>query len=144
MMRSVLNEGTGPPARRRFRARRRWQDGHDQRLARRFVGFTPEPLTVVWVGLDDQPLGLSGSQAAAPIWTPFMVRARGPSEPAVRRTAWHHRVVIDRDTGKLAGPSCPRVLKESFERHGTDRGVTSTSRRVRSSFVIRPSSLAPV
>ena len=41
-----------------------------------FVGFTPELLTVVWVGVDDnQPLGLSGSQAALPIWIPFMSQA---------------------------------------------------------------------
>ena len=41
-----------------------------------FVGFTPELLTVVWVGLDDNtPVGLSGSQAALPIWTEFMKSA---------------------------------------------------------------------
>ena len=46
-----------------------------------FVGFTPELLTVVWVGFDDnQPLGLSGAQAALPIWTAFMnARAGGPA-----------------------------------------------------------------
>ena len=38
-----------------------------------FVGFTPELLTVVWVGFDDnQPIGLTGTQAALPIWTEFM------------------------------------------------------------------------
>src|SRR5262249_58165583 len=41
-----------------------------------FAGFTPELLTVVWVGFDDnQPVGLSGAQAALPIWTQFMSRA---------------------------------------------------------------------
>ena len=41
-----------------------------------FIGFTPELLTVVWVGFDNnQPIGLSGSQAALPIWTAFMKRA---------------------------------------------------------------------
>jgi peptidyl-prolyl cis-trans isomerase C len=41
-----------------------------------FVGFTPELLTVVWVGLDDnQPLGLSGSRAALPIWTSSSCRS---------------------------------------------------------------------
>ena len=32
--------------------------------------FTPELLTVVWVGIDDNtPLGMTGSQAALPMWT---------------------------------------------------------------------------
>ena len=40
------------------------------------MGFTPELLTVVWVGLDDnQPLGLTGAQAALPIWAEYMTRA---------------------------------------------------------------------
>ena len=39
---------------------------------------TPELLTAVWVGYDDnQSLGLTGSQAALPIWTGFMRRALG-------------------------------------------------------------------
>src|SRR5262249_4463285 len=38
-----------------------------------FVGYTPDLLVVVWVGYDDnQPLGLTGAQAALPIWIDFM------------------------------------------------------------------------
>jgi membrane carboxypeptidase/penicillin-binding protein len=70
MMRSVLNEGTGAGVRAAgFAADAAGKTGttNDLRDAW-FVGFTPELLTVVWVGLDDnQPLGLSGSQAALPI-----------------------------------------------------------------------------
>jgi penicillin-binding protein 1B len=118
MMRSVLNEGTGAGARAggfALDAAGKTGTTNDLRDAW-FVGFTPELLTVVWVGLDDnQPLGLSGSQAALPIWTPFMVRALAGhpnlpfTEPPGIVTA-----VIDRDTGKLAGPYCPRVFKEAF------------------------------
>jgi membrane carboxypeptidase/penicillin-binding protein len=40
------------------------------------VGFTPDLLAVVWVGYDNnQSLGLSGAQAALPIWTRFMKAA---------------------------------------------------------------------
>ncbi len=46
-----------------------------------FIGFTPELVTAVWVGYDDnRPLrttnktGLTGDRAAAPIWTLFMQR----------------------------------------------------------------------
>ena len=78
MMRSVLNEGTGAGARAAgftLDAAGKTGTTNDLRDAW-FVGFTPELLTVVWVGLDDnQPLGLSGAQAALPIWTPFMMRA---------------------------------------------------------------------
>src|SRR4029077_12196288 len=41
-----------------------------------FVGYTPDLLAVVWVGYDNQSkLGLSGAQAALPIWTEFMKNA---------------------------------------------------------------------
>ncbi|HSF16437.1 MAG TPA: PBP1A family penicillin-binding protein [Vicinamibacteria bacterium] len=41
-----------------------------------FVGYTPDVLAVVWVGYDDNtPLGLSGAEAALPIWTTFMKAA---------------------------------------------------------------------
>jgi membrane carboxypeptidase/penicillin-binding protein len=33
-----------------------------------FVGFDPEHVVVVWVGLDRGTLGLSGAEAALPIW----------------------------------------------------------------------------
>jgi membrane carboxypeptidase/penicillin-binding protein len=78
MMRSVLNEGTAAGARGQgftLDAAGKTGTTNDLRDAW-FVGFTPDLLTVVWVGLDDnQPIGLSGAQAALPIWTPFMVRA---------------------------------------------------------------------
>ncbi len=78
-----------------------------------FVGFTPELLTVVWVGLDDnQPLGLSGTQAALPIWTSFMIRAlAGHANLPFAQPPGIVSVEIDRDTGKLAGPACPRVYR---------------------------------
>lgn len=38
-----------------------------------FVGFTPEILTVVWVGRDDNtPTALTGASGALPIWVEFM------------------------------------------------------------------------
>jgi penicillin-binding protein 1B len=118
MMRSVINEGTGAGARAAgFTLDAAGKSGttNDLRDAW-FVGFTPELLTVVWVGLDDnQPLGLSGSQAALPIWTRFMIRALAghpsrPFEPPDGITF----ADIDRDTGKLAVPGCPRVFHEAF------------------------------
>ena len=81
-----------------------------------FVGFTPELLTVVWVGLDDNnPLGLSGTQAAVPIWTSFMTRAlAGRANSTFTVPDGITFVDIDRDTGKVAASGCPRIFKEAF------------------------------
>jgi penicillin-binding protein 1B len=118
MMRSVINEGTGAAA----RAGGFTLDGagktgttNDLRDAW-FVGFTPEMLTVVWVGLDDnRALGLSGSQAALPIWTQFMARAlAGHASQPFEVPEGIVFADIDKDTGKLATPFCPKVFREAF------------------------------
>jgi len=117
-MRSVLNEGTAAGARAAgfsLDAAGKTGTTNDLRDAW-FVGFTHELLTVVWVGLDDnQPLGLSGTQAALPIWTMFMTRALA-GRPNVQFTVPEgiNFLDIDRDTGKIAAPGCPRVFREAF------------------------------
>src|SRR4029078_12579238 len=83
MMRSVLNEGTGAGARAAgFALDAAGKRGKNNDLRDAWVvGFTPQLLTVVWVGFDDnQPVSLSGSQAALPIWTPFMKSATAGGE----------------------------------------------------------------
>ena len=118
MMRSVINEGTGAAARAAgFTLDAAGKSGttNDLRDAW-FVGFTPELLTVVWVGFDDnQPIGLTGSQAALPIWTNFMTRAlAGHASQGFEAPEGVVFVDIDRDSGKIAGPFCTRVLSEAF------------------------------
>ncbi len=118
MMRSVINEGTAAGARSAgftLDAAGKTGTTNDLRDAW-FVGFTPELLTVVWVGLDDnQVLGLSGAQAALPIWTQFMARAlAGHTSQAFDVPDGIVFVDIDKDTGKLATPACPNVFREAF------------------------------
>ena len=118
MMRSVLNEGTAAGARAAgfsLDAAGKTGTTNDLRDAW-FVGFTPELLTVVWVGLDDnRPLGLSGTQAALPIWTSFMTRAlSGRGNVPFNVPEGVNFIDIDRDTGRVAGPGCPRVFREAF------------------------------
>ncbi len=119
MMRSVIDEGTGAGARAAgfvLDAAGKSGTTNDLRDAW-FVGFTQELLTVVWVGHDDnQALGLSGSQAALPIWTDFMQRALAghANVPFPEPPDGVASVEIDRDTGMLAGPGCPRVITEMF------------------------------
>jgi penicillin-binding protein 1B len=118
MMRSVINEGTGASARAAgfsYDAAGKTGTTNDLRDAW-FAGFTGDLLTVVWVGFDDNTaLGLSGAQAALPIWTSFMMRALAghPNVPLPEPSdlVWAE---IDRDTGKLAAPGCPRVMREAF------------------------------
>jgi penicillin-binding protein 1B len=118
MMRSVVNEGTGAGVRAQgftHDAAGKTGTTNDLRDAW-FVGFTPDLLTVVWVGYDNnQPLSLSGSQAALPIWVDFMKTAMAgrPNRtfPAPDGLSW---VEIDRDTGRRATPLCTRTMTEAF------------------------------
>jgi penicillin-binding protein 1B len=118
MMRSVLNEGTAAGARAAgFTPDAAGKTGttNDLRDAW-FAGFTPELLTVVWVGFDDnQPVGLSGSQAALPIWTQFMKAAlAGRASVPFEIPEGIAFVAIDPLTGKLASPTCPKTFDEAF------------------------------
>jgi penicillin-binding protein 1B len=118
MMRSVLDEGTGAGARAAgfsLDAAGKTGTTNDLRDAW-FVGFTRQLLTVVWVGFDDnQPLSLTGTQAALPIWTEFMKTAHaGRPSSRFEVPGGITFVEIDRDTGKLALPGCPRTYDESF------------------------------
>jgi penicillin-binding protein 1B len=81
-----------------------------------FVGFTPDLLAVVWVGFDrERSLGLSGAQAALPIWIEFMKAAYAGNPgtaflvPPGIATAW-----IDPASGELATSRCPTRLEEAF------------------------------
>jgi membrane carboxypeptidase/penicillin-binding protein len=118
MMRAVLNEGTAASARSMgftLDAAGKTGTTNDQRDAW-FVGFTPELLTVVWVGLDDnEPLGLTGARAALPIWTDYMIHAlagRESVEFAVPEGITFTEV--DRVTGKLPTPACPMTVRSAF------------------------------
>lgn len=81
-----------------------------------FVGYTPDLVTVVWVGFDQrQSLGLSGAQAALPIWTNFMKRATaGQPETEFVPPPGVALVPIDPHTGMRATAQCPVVIEEAF------------------------------
>ena len=81
-----------------------------------FVGYTPDLVTVVWVGFDQrQSLGLSGGQAALPIWTNFMKRATtGQPKTEFVPPPGVILVSIDPRTGMRATAQCPVVIEEAF------------------------------
>ena len=81
-----------------------------------FVGYAPGLLTIVWVGFDGgESHGLSGAQAALPIWAEFM-------RPALEAYAPQGFTVpsgvlfsdIDLENGKLANRFCRRIGREVF------------------------------
>ena len=118
MLQSTLDHGTAAEARRAgfmHDAAGKTGTTDDFRDAW-FAGFTPNLLAVVWVGMDDaSPLGLTGAQAALPIWTDFMKQAldgRPPGE--FRPPAGIQFVEVDPVTGLRATPSCPAPLPEAF------------------------------
>ncbi len=125
LLRGVMREGTG-------RASTRWglsdvtagKSGSTDGLRDAwFVGYTPDLVVGVWVGRDDAgPLGLTGSEAALPIWAATMasaVRREHPSPfappPGVVL------VPVDRDTGRSASSWCAQgaMVEEAF-RVGTE------------------------
>jgi penicillin-binding protein 1B len=81
-----------------------------------FMGYTPQLVAGVWVGCDrNRKLGLTGTQAAVPIWVRFMEAAH--RHIPVRDFVAPPGVVevwIDAQTGYRAGPDCPRVMRVAF------------------------------
>ena len=120
MLQSVIEEGTGKVVRRMgYSAPAAGKTGtsNDARDAW-FAGYTPRVLAVVWTGYDsNKSLGLTGSSAAAPIWTRFMKCIDG-MEPTLDFIIPPDVKVkdIDLETGLLATRSCPRrnVVKEVY------------------------------
>ena len=84
-----------------------------------FVGYTPEYITGVWVGLDEEaPMGHgeTGSRAASPIWLGFMQRAlEGKPVKVFQAPEGVEFAKIDADTGLLPVPESKNVVFECFK-----------------------------
>ena len=84
-----------------------------------FVGYTPEYITGVWVGLDEEaPMGYgeTGSRAASPIWLGFMKRAlEGKPIKVFQAPEGVEFAKIDADTGLLPVPESKNVVFECFK-----------------------------
>lgn len=81
-----------------------------------FVGYSPQLLTVVWVGYDNnEPHGLSGAQAALPMWADFMKQAaEAYGQPAFSVPPGIAFADVDTTTGMLATRYCPVIVRETF------------------------------
>lgn len=128
VMEGVVNRGTAASLRRLgFRKTAAGKTGttNDKRDSW-FIGYTPKTLAVTWIGFDDnKPTGLSGSDAAVPMWARYMnsvTRGEPDSEfpvpPGISFTE------VDVTSGGLATELCPPqvLLNESFK-SGTEPGI---------------------
>lgn len=80
-----------------------------------FAGYTPEVLAIVWVGYDDnRALGLTGAQAALPIWVDFMMGTGRVGEEDFPEPEGMVREEVDPETGQLATWKCPEEIEEIF------------------------------
>lgn len=81
-----------------------------------FVGYSSRLLALVWVGFDSgEAHGLSGSEAAVPIWADFMRQTLDAyPAPAFTVPAGIATAQIDAGNGKLATPYCPVTRREIF------------------------------
>ncbi len=81
-----------------------------------FAGFTPELLTIVWVGFDrPRPTGLTGASGALPVWIRFMKEATGGRiEGAFAVPEQIVRLEIERDSGAVAYDGCAARDPEWF------------------------------
>jgi membrane carboxypeptidase/penicillin-binding protein len=81
-----------------------------------FIGFTPDVVAGVWVGLDKGgSTGLTGAQGALPIWTDFVrssaTAGNAKEFPVPPEIVWRD---VDPTTGGLATSGCPEVRREPF------------------------------
>ena len=135
MLRSVMDPkglGTGRGARTRygFRSPAGGKTGTtNDYIDAWFIGFTPDLVAGVWVGVDDQRVSLAnqaGSAAALPLWARFMREVYQTVEPYKNRRAIdfeypkelvEYRAVCD-DTHTLATRYCPNQSQDLFIRGG--------------------------
>ncbi|MFH1862215.1 MAG: PBP1A family penicillin-binding protein [bacterium] len=127
LLKSVVNNGTGASIRSRFGFSRpaagKTGTSNDFKDAW-FIGFTPQLVVGVWVGLDDPAVSLgseysgqSGSRAALPIWAIFMNAAYDTLGWEVADFIMPDGVVrmeICAESFKKANDSCPQIIQEVF------------------------------
>ena len=116
-MKDVVNRGTAAKVRARgFKANVAGKTGTSRDGW--FAGFTPNLVCVVYVGFDDgSQLGMTGADAALPIWADFMTAAL--REHPEWGGDWQipagvEQVEIDPTTGGLAAPDSPNKRLELF------------------------------
>jgi penicillin-binding protein 1A len=91
-----------------------------------FIGFSPNIVSGVWTGFDDNQtmgFGETGARSALPIWKEYMrATIRKFGENDFRVPPGIINVRIDKETGRLASGATARVFDEAFA-EGTEPGA---------------------
>lgn len=123
MLRNVIDAGTGTKAQIDRPAAGKTGTTNDQRDVW-FIGYTPQLLTGVWVGYDqDKSLGgkETGGKAAAPIWHDFMVKALD-GQPVLDFPVPNEVTLVAVDqSGNRTTPGSAGAVFQAFKR-GTEPG----------------------
>lgn len=116
LLQGVLDNGTGAGAGGARGALAGKTGTTNDRRDNWFAGYSPDRVTVVWVGYDDNSrTRLSGAVAALPLWSRFVqaVRPRG-GYPGFIPPPGIVAADIDPGTGQIATPYCPSATTELF------------------------------
>ncbi|MDO9111553.1 MAG: PBP1A family penicillin-binding protein [Desulfatirhabdiaceae bacterium] len=119
LLESVVKNGTGRRARELNRPAAGKTGTTNNLNDAWFVGYTPEYITGVWIGFDEEGSlgkGETGGVAACPVWVGFMKQAL--ANKPVQIFPVPEGIVfakIDTDTGLLAGPETQNTLFECFK-----------------------------
>lgn len=118
MLQGAIDRGTAAPARRLGLSRpAAGKTGTTNGLRDAwFIGYTPDLVAGVWIGVDSgAPLGLTGAQAALPLWTHFIEQASVGLPP--REFQIPPGIVtakIDPTSGLRLSGGCPGGVDEIF------------------------------
>jgi len=124
MLQDVIRRGTGYNVRRDYKfyhpAGGKTGTTNDNTNAW-FVGFTPELVAGVWVGLDDFKFnlgkGMTGAVAALPFWGEFMSTVYDSLDFPRRNfveSSGVSKLKVCKESKKLATPFCPETYEELF------------------------------
>jgi penicillin-binding protein 1A len=140
MMQGVVQRGTGIPAAKGLNRPIAGKTGTSQDFADAwFSGFTPDIVTVVWVGFDN-PASLgeneTGAAVAAPIWHDYMAIALAnhpvlpfPQPPGVTMASWSTATGTVTDAFKpdqVPGASAPLNMGLASASPDDPQGATTT------------------
>jgi penicillin-binding protein 1B len=132
MLEGVMNRGTGYEARKlgykglvagKTGTTSDFKDGW-------FIGYTPEYLTLVWVGYDQgESIGLTGSQAALPIWVEFMSQIDTKKDSKTFKTPSKKTILVagTETTPQLGCNSPPDCVEENSSVTSESKDVVSNS-----------------
>jgi penicillin-binding protein 1A len=135
ILQGVIEEGTGAAARPIGRPAAGKTGSTSGYYDAWFIGFTPDIVTGVWVGYDEEKSlgrGEVGGKAALPIWLEYMKFAHDGT-PA-RSFSVPDGVVfanIDNESGKLVSSGSRAVVRQAFL-EGTEPSTTATAAEDRS------------